>query len=332
MIRKRTLIIALVAMGGFRSYSSYAQTSFAGINVTNGQNIVFKGFSDGVNDVNDAGDLVFQKANGEELTRIRSLYDAGTGLSSIYFSSSPLVKSTFLFTGEGNLGIGSLVPRTRLEVQPPIGNISTAVFHSGGGQSWGHNLALVTDNPTGDDPKLLFSYRNRSKHWAVGGTHNTNAFNILEDSGDGYYGSGFGIARMTFLPGGNVGIGTANPQAKLAVDGNILAKEIKIKTDIAVPDYVFEPDYKLKSLQEVEEYIKVNKHLPEVPSAKHIKTNGLDVAEMNLLLLKKVEELTLHLIDQEKSSMQMQRLIEDQVSRLDELKKEINVLKKSKDE
>lgn len=206
-----------------------------------------------------------------------------------------------MFTGEGNLGIGSVVPRTRLEVQPPIGNISTGVFHSGGSQSWGHNLALVTDNPTGDDPKLLFSYRNRSKHWAVGGTHNTNAFNILEDSGDGYYGSGFGIARMTFLPGGNVGIGTANPQAKLAVDGNILANEIKIKTDIAVPDYVFEPDYNLKSLDEIEYYVKANKHLPEIPSAKKIQAEGLDLAEMNLLLLKKIEEMTLQMIQLNKT-------------------------------
>ncbi|WP_454880736.1 hypothetical protein [Sphingobacterium detergens] len=307
MIRKRTLIIALIAIGSFRSYSSHAQTSFAGINVTNGQNVTLKGFSDGVNDVNDAGDIVFQKANGEELTRIRSLYDAGTGLSSIYFSSSPLIKSTFLFTGEGNLGIGSLVPRTRLEVHPPIGNISTGVFHSNGKQSYGHALSLVTDDPVGDDPKLLFSYRNRSKQWAVGGTHNTSAFNILEDSGDGYHGSGFGIARMTVLPGGNVGIGTANPQAKLAVEGNILAKEVKIKTDIAVPDYVFEPDYNLKSLEEIEQYVKTNKHLPEIPSAKQIQAEGLDLAEMNLLLLKKVEELTLYAIGQKDEIQQLKK-------------------------
>jgi len=100
--------------------------------------------------------------------------------------------------------------------------------------------------------------------------------------------------------GGSVGIGTANPKAKLAVNGNILAKEIKVKTDITVPDYVFEDTYNLPSLSSVESYVREHKHLPEIPSAKDIERDGLDLAEMNLLLLKKVEELTLHLIEKEK--------------------------------
>ena len=95
------------------------------------------------------------------------------------------------------------------------------------------------------------------------------------------------------------GIGTETPQAKLSVNGNILAKEIKIKTDISVPDYVFEPDYELNGLDYITQYIKSNKHLPEVPSAKEIEKDGLDVASMNLLLLKKIEELTLYAIKQE---------------------------------
>ncbi|MGJ1457980.1 hypothetical protein [Sphingobacterium multivorum] len=93
------------------------------------------------------------------------------------------------------------------------------------------------------------------------------------------------VSRFNVL--GKVGIGTADPQADLAVNGNILANQIKVKTDISVPDYVFEPDYKLKSLEEIESYVKENKHLPEIPSAKQIQADGLDVAEMNLLLLKK---------------------------------------------
>ncbi|MCW8309697.1 hypothetical protein K7A41_00485 [Sphingobacterium sp. InxBP1] len=99
---------------------------------------------------------------------------------------------------------------------------------------------------------------------------------------------------------GNVGIGTNNPKAKLAVDGNILAKEIKVKTDITVPDYVFEPDYELPSLKSIEDYVKFHKHLPDIPSASKIANEGLDLAEMNLLLLKKIEELTLHVISQQK--------------------------------
>lgn len=110
---------------------------------------------------------------------------------------------------------------------------------------------------------------------------------------------------------GYVGIGTDNPKAKLAVNGNILAREMKVKTDIAVPDYVFEPDYELATLQEVEAFVKEHKHLPEIPSAKDIERDGLDLAEMNLLLLKKVEELTLHLIEQRNDKVSLQNEVNE---------------------
>jgi len=99
---------------------------------------------------------------------------------------------------------------------------------------------------------------------------------------------------------GNVGIGTNIPAAKLTVNGNILAKEIKIKTDITVPDYVFHPSYQLPTLSSIEEYVRTYRHLPEIPSAAEIQKTGIDLTEMNLALLKKVEELTLHLISKEK--------------------------------
>ncbi|MEH6305241.1 hypothetical protein RYH73_06280 [Olivibacter sp. CPCC 100613] len=127
------------------------------------------------------------------------------------------------------------------------------------------------------------------------------------------------LASAKGATSGNVGIGTTNPQAKLAVNGNILAKEIKIKTDISVPDYVFEPDYNLQSLTEIEDFVKEHKHLPEVPSAKEINDKGLDLAEMNLLLLKKVEELTLHLIDKNRVIDQQQNILTDVLARLKRL-------------
>jgi len=105
---------------------------------------------------------------------------------------------------------------------------------------------------------------------------------------------------MHILSNGNIGIGTISPVARLTVNGNILAKEIKIKTDITVPDYVFENDYNLMTLSDIEQFVKEHKHLPEIPSGDSIGKNGLDLAEINLLLLKKIEELTLHLIEKEK--------------------------------
>lgn len=127
------------------------------------------------------------------------------------------------------------------------------------------------------------------------------------------------LTRMTIESNGNVGIGTTTPQAKLAVEGNILAKEVKVKTDITVPDYVFEPDYKLPTLADVEAYVKEHKHLPEIPSADDIAQHGLDLAEMNLLLLKKVEELTLHLIEKEKETKMMQLQLRQHEQRLNQI-------------
>lgn len=106
---------------------------------------------------------------------------------------------------------------------------------------------------------------------------------------------------------GNVGIGTENPDARLTVNGNIHSKEVKVDTSIPVPDYVFKEDYNLRSLQEVENYIKENSHLPEIPSAKEFEQNGIKVSEMNMSLLKKIEELTLYVIHQNKKISELQQ-------------------------
>ncbi len=100
--------------------------------------------------------------------------------------------------------------------------------------------------------------------------------------------------------GGNVAIGTAMADAKLTVKGTIHAQEVRVDLSVPGPDYVFESNYKLLSLVDLSKYIQENKHLPEVPSAKELEQGGVNVSEMNMLLLKKVEELTLYLIELEK--------------------------------
>ena len=116
-----------------------------------------------------------------------------------------------------------------------------------------------------------------------------------------------GIAeRMVISSDGLVGIGTLSPSEKLTVDGNILAKKLKV-TQSGWPDYVFATDYKLKSLSAVESFIKENGHLPEVPSAKEVENKGLDVGDTQAVLLKKIEELTLYVIDLQKQVNELKK-------------------------
>ena len=96
---------------------------------------------------------------------------------------------------------------------------------------------------------------------------------------------------------------------ELTNDGLLYARQVKVNAN-NWPDYVFESNYTLQPLSELEHYITKNKHLPEIPSAKTIEAEGVDVGEMNKLLLKKVEELTLHLIEQHKTIEEQNKRIE----------------------
>lgn len=110
---------------------------------------------------------------------------------------------------------------------------------------------------------------------------------------------------------GNVGIGTPNPDSKLTVKGNVHAEEVTVDLNVPGPDYVFEKDYDLRSLEDVKKYIGTEKHLPEIPSAKEMESNGIDLGDMNMKLLKKVEELTLYLIEQNEKIEQLEKKIKE---------------------
>ncbi|OJJ19522.1 hypothetical protein BKI52_22205 [marine bacterium AO1-C] len=104
---------------------------------------------------------------------------------------------------------------------------------------------------------------------------------------------------MTISKEGEVGIGTGVTSGyKLSVNGNVRAKDIRVYTSWA--DFVFANDYQLRPLNEVEKFIEKNGHLPEIPSAKEVAKNGVQLGEMNVKLLQKVEELTLYIIQQNK--------------------------------
>lgn len=114
---------------------------------------------------------------------------------------------------------------------------------------------------------------------------------------------------------GNVGLGTSNPTERLSVAGKIRAQEVIVEMS-GWSDHVFSGDYQMQPIEQVEQYIKQENHLPGVPSAKDVAEKGVSVGEMQAILLAKIEELTLHLINQKKQ-------LEEQRVQLAEQKAEI---------
>lgn len=113
--------------------------------------------------------------------------------------------------------------------------------------------------------------------------------------------------RIRITSAGNVGIGSQNPDQKLTVKGKIHAEEVIVDLNVPVADYVFKPSYNLMPLPEVEQYVKTNSHLPEIPSATEITKNGLSMGEMQNKLLQKVEEQTLYIIGLNKEIVEQRK-------------------------
>jgi hypothetical protein len=107
-----------------------------------------------------------------------------------------------------------------------------------------------------------------------------------------------------------VGIKTSNPNCALDVNGTIRSKEVKIEAT-GWSDFVFNEDYNLKSLSEVETHIKEHKHLPDIPSENEVLKNGISLGDMQAKLLQKIEELTLYVIEQEKQNKDLQKQIDE---------------------
>ena len=169
------------------------------------------------------------------------------------------------------------------------------------------------------------------------GTH-SNTFRIVSD----YDGDGNGNISHEIGGVGNVITQlTASKytiKVKTVVEGDIESRKVKVSQDPGDwPDYVFEPNYELGTLNSLEQYIKAHKHLPEVPSANEVGKNGLDLGSMDATLLRKIEELTLHLIEQNKKQTALEKSMQSQANQIQkllemnqQLLKEINALKNDK--
>lgn len=114
-----------------------------------------------------------------------------------------------------------------------------------------------------------------------------------------------GVDRFS-IAGEKVYMGTGSPESELRVAGNVTAKKVKV-TLTGWPDYVFAKEYKLPTIQELDQYIQKHKHLPDIPSAEEVTKEGIDLGEMNKKLLQKIEELTLHIIELNKRVSAMEK-------------------------
>lgn len=146
-----------------------------------------------------------------------------------------------------------------------------------------------------------------------------------------YYGSSDINAKTSnfaVIDNGNMGLGVSNPTNKLDVNGMIHAKEVKVDLQ-NWPDYVFENTYKLNSLEEIEKHIKDKGHLPNIPSAKEVMENGINLGDMNRKLLEKIEELTLYSIEQNKQINNLKegnKVLQQQSGRIEKLEKQLEKL------
>ena len=106
---------------------------------------------------------------------------------------------------------------------------------------------------------------------------------------------------------GKVGIGNIinlnsfTSNSKLFVEGGITTEAVLVKLQSSGwSDFVFDKNYKLRAISDLDQYLQVNKHLPDIPTTSEVESGGIDLGKMNSLLLQKIEELTLYIIDQQK--------------------------------
>lgn len=245
-----------------------------------------------------------------------------TGSNKLYIdnsnTSSPLIYGDFsanTLSLNGDVGIGT-APSAQLHTTGTVrfagltnDNALTRVVVSDGSGNLSYRTASTIGNPN---------------VWALGG-------NAIGPSSGYFIGTTTSEAlvfktnnseALRITTGGQIAIGgpTIDPHTYLlAVGGNMIAEKIKLKAVGDWPDYVFEKKYQLLSLADVEKYIQQHRHLPDVPSAKDVADNGIDVGDSQALLLRKIEELTLYMIELDKK-------VNSLSAENEALKKQVNLL------
>ena len=246
------------------------------------------------------------------------------------FNTNGFAQTTNIFPSTGNVGIGTVAPTERLEIAGGSLKIENTSIGSTTNRSAKNYIALGGDRHGSlilGSNVFVESYsnvdrsslRNALTHPSMSGAAIVIPGNYQNNQGSIIFHTtapaatqadkAFDSPRMIINAAGNVGIGTNSPQELLSVKGNIRAHQIKVETT-NWPDYVFSENYQLPSLKETEKFIQTNGHLPEVPKAETVEKEGYSLNEMDKILLKKIEELTLHIIDLDKTNQKQQQQID----------------------
>jgi hypothetical protein len=236
--------------------------------------------------------------------------------------------SMVLTPASANLAIGTTAAGAKVDVRTSHGD-GIALVQADAPWNWiklaldasGHNVLnsayAVVIRP---DEHNIWTYTNVGVGIDIKATSSSiatrNAFRIRTD----YTGSP--TTLFTVLGNGNVGIGTTAPQYKLAVNGTIGTKEVTV-TSSGWADYVFKPEYKLKPLSEVRAHIKKHGRLPEIPSETEVREKGVSLGEMQVKLLAKIEELTLHMIQAEERNNRLERQNQELQARMARLESDL---------
>ena len=241
--------------------------------------------------------------NGNIYAANGGIIQSSAATGSIRFFWNETLKNSYLdFEGNFNLRVGSNT------------NISPLVLEKTGNVGIGYPTNYTPGATYTQGYKLGVNGSVLCESLKVNNGIITNSINIATNSGlnkilvSDATGNGNWTALSSIIPamsfnGTAVGIGVMPPTGgayNLYVTKGILTEEVTVKLQSNWPDYVFAKGYHLISLEEVESFILKNQHLPGLPSAENIKQDGLNLGEMNALLLKKVEELTLYVIELEK--------------------------------
>ncbi|WP_108246740.1 tail fiber protein [Muricauda brasiliensis] len=252
------------------------------------------GFSNPIERFEVNGNLKLQNSNGQELifqrfsdkspATIAGLPGEFTTRQGLTINTS-LVPNAVNVLWNGNMGIGTLNPEERFDIN---GNVRVNRMVKIDGHGSVGSLQIMDNSDTQTLDVLLRG-----------------------DEGNSY------------ILSGNFGLGTTNPDARLTVKGKVHAEEVKVDLSVPGPDYVFKEGYDLMSLEEVQTYIAEHGHLPNIPSAEEMQANGIQLGEMNMKLLEKIEELVLYTIKQE---IKIERLeaSNDKISELEESSKKQN--------